>query len=116
MHEVSLANSILESVLEVARTHGAERIEQVKLEIGSLRQVVPDMLQFAFTAVSQGTPAEGAELQWADVPAELLCRACETRFHPEDTDWSCPYCGAGGGHLVQGDELIIRSVVLVDNP
>jgi hydrogenase nickel incorporation protein HypA/HybF len=112
MHEFSIVARILETALEVSRQHGDAPIERVTVEIGSLRQVTPDVMVFAFEVASRGTSAEGAAFEWNEIPAEVLCERCETLFHPAESLWLCPECGAGGGRVIRGDELILKSVTL----
>lgn len=112
MHEFSIVTRILEMAIEVSRQHGDLPVERVTVEIGSLRQVAPEVLLFAFEAASRGTSAEGAIFEWSEIPAEVLCERCETRFQPAMALWLCPNCGAGGGRVIRGDELILKSVTL----
>lgn len=62
MHEVALAQSILDIVTETARKNKAGKIIGIRLRIGKLSCVNLDSLQFAFSCISPDTPAEGAEL------------------------------------------------------
>ncbi len=113
MHEFSIAEELLKATLEVAESHDRRAVERVRVHIGRLRQVVPDALTFAFDALTKGTLAEGAALVWEEVPTRVRCRQCETVFQPEeDWFWSCPSCGAAGGEVLEGEELILESVTL----
>lgn len=114
MHELSIVKRILDLSLDVSRGHGARPIERVTVEIGALRQVVPESMSFAFEAASRGTPAEGAVFDWTEIPAEVICENCESLFRPGEAVWACPRCGAGGGRVVRGNELVLRSVTLRD--
>jgi hydrogenase nickel incorporation protein HypA/HybF len=114
MHEFSLAERILECALELSATHEGAPVERIEVEIGALRAVVPDSLLFAFEAAAQETAAEGARLDWREVPAQVECRACQANYEPQDMIWSCPECGTVGGRAVHGDELLITRVVLGD--
>src|SRR5437588_3441538 len=73
MHELAIAQSITEIV---CRHAAGRRVSKVDLTVGRLRQVVPSSLAFSFELVSQGTVAEGAELEMHPVPAVVLCRDC----------------------------------------
>ena len=114
MHELSIVKRILEMALEVSRDHGDQPVERVEVQVGVLRQVVPESMLFAFEAACRGTLAEGAVFEWSKVPAEVICERCEAVFHPEFALWVCPACGAGGGRIVAGDELLVSSVTLRD--
>lgn len=112
MHELSIVARILDMALDVSRRNGDATVERVWVDIGALRQVVPEIMSFAFEAASRGTRAENAVFEWCEVPAEIVCENCETKFGPQEPIWLCPECGAGGGYIVHGDELVLRSVTL----
>ena len=63
MHEMSLAESILQIVEETARSSAADQVRAVRLEIGTLSHVERDALRFCFDAVTRGTLADGARLE-----------------------------------------------------
>jgi len=112
MHEFSIAAQILECVLQVARDHGGLPVKRVSLDIGGLQQVVPDALRFAFEASIQGTLAEGATLEWREIPVRVQCNAGGREYAPDGLFWTCPGCGGAGAQVRQGDELLVRSVEL----
>jgi hydrogenase nickel incorporation protein HypA/HybF len=62
MHEMALAEGMLEIVESTARASGATKVKRVWLEIGALSHVAPDALLFCFDAVTRGSLAEGATL------------------------------------------------------
>jgi hydrogenase nickel incorporation protein HypA/HybF len=62
MHEVSVAQSILNIIKDTAEKNGVKKIIEVKLKIGELSCINFSSLQFAFSLISQGSLAEGAKL------------------------------------------------------
>jgi hydrogenase nickel incorporation protein HypA/HybF len=113
MHEFSLAEPLLKAALEVAEKQGGLAVEQVHAQIGRLRQVAPDALTFAFDSLKKGTAAEGATLIWNEISPSVRCAMCAVVFEPEDDRlWLCPSCGAVGGELLAGNELIVERVIL----
>lgn len=112
MHEFSIAAQILECVLQVARDHGGLPVKSVSLDIGGLQRIAPEALRFAFEASTQGTLAEGAALDWREIAVLVQCDACGREYGPEGPFWICPGCGATGGQVRHGDELLVRSVEL----
>lgn len=110
MHEFSIATQLLDKVLEAARLHGAARVTAVEVEVGALQLVVPEALQAAFRAASQATPAEGAELRLAEVPAAAVCRPCGRRFAPEVANYVCPQCGQADAEIVEGRGVVLKFI------
>ena len=102
MHELSIA----EAVLAVARQHtGGRRLAAVRVEVGHLRQVVPDALVFAFELL-----APGVELEIVEVPAEGLCRACGAVTVFDGFPLACAACGSLDVEIVRGEELRVESL------
>lgn len=62
MHEVAVAQSILDMAIDVARQNNAVKIIRISLRLGEHACINPDSLQFAFSCISQESMAEGAGL------------------------------------------------------
>ena len=114
MHEFSLVRSILETALTCSSEHGNRPVTKVTVRVGALRQVVPELMMFAFEAAREGTVAEGATLEWTEVPLVVTCTECSRTFTPDNAIWECPNCGGFNATVVQGDELILQSIELLD--
>ena len=112
MHELSIADAILRIALAHA---GVRRIESIEVEVGHLRQVVPDALAFAFTLVSEGTEAEGAELVMEEVPAAGVCRVCGIESELPGFPLACEACGSLDVELVRGEELLVDALTMASD-
>lgn len=111
MHEMSIANAILQQALEVAAQHGAKHVAELEVSVGELRQVVPDALHCAFRAVCIGTAAEGAKLRLTHEPIGAVCGECAGRYQPTVYNFACPHCGAAAARIVAGNDIVLESVV-----
>ncbi len=67
MHEFDIARALLRSTLGKMKEHRVERIAAVKLRLGRLNLLTPEMLQSAFDLVSKGTALEGVRLEVEEV-------------------------------------------------
>jgi hydrogenase nickel incorporation protein HypA/HybF len=114
MHELGIAQSLLEIVEQEARPYEGARVLRIQLRIGTLSTVVPDALRFAFDAITRGGMAEGAALEIEEVPLSIRCHACAEAFIVEDPFMVCPRCGAADVEMVSGRELEIRSMEIED--
>ncbi len=110
MHEMAVTRSVLDIAIRHAQQADASRITQIKLVIGEMTGIVDDSLQFYFDFLSQDTMAKGASLVFDRRPAVYRCRECETTFHPEGLDWTCPACDALAFEVVSGREFRIESI------
>jgi hydrogenase nickel incorporation protein HypA/HybF len=105
MHELAIAQSLLEIVVEEGRRHNLERVNVVRLQIGVLANVVADSLTFSFEMVSQNTIAAGAILEIETLPLVAQCSACGLRFEIENQVFLCTRCGQPDLKLISGREL-----------
>jgi len=110
MHEFGIAESLLKTALEAAGRQGAARVEQVNLRIGALAGVVDEALTFAFEALADGTPAQGARLHIEAIPVTCYCSACAREFEAPRFSYRCPTCQALSRELRRGRELELVSV------
>ncbi len=106
MHELSIAESIVEAVQ--ARTH-EDQVRVVRVRIGKLAAVVPDALEFCFELAACGTPLEGARLEIAERPGRAHCRSCDQEFALPDLVLLCS-CGSADLEILAGRELQVASV------
>ena len=63
MHEMSIAQSILDIALEEIAKQGCARLDLIRVECGALAGVVPDSLQFCFEALVQGKELQISHLE-----------------------------------------------------
>lgn len=111
MHELSIATQLLDSILAVAADNRAERVDEVEVLLGAMRLVVPEALEQAFEIVAEGTLAQGAQLKLTEVGLRGRCRGCGHEFEPGIGNFACPACGRADVDIVQGDDIILKSVV-----
>ena len=62
MHEMSIAEGIIEIVERAAGRSGVTRVKEVRIEVGELAGVDIPSLEFAWVSVTRGGPAEGSRL------------------------------------------------------
>lgn len=112
MHELSLAQSIVEIVEQHLRSAGPGRVTSVRVKVGEMANVVPESLAFCFDTVIEGTPLDGSHLEIERVPISCLCRHCQREFEPRGHAFHCPGCGSQEIEIVSGMELNIVGVEL----
>lgn len=110
MHELSIAQIIIEQADAAAREAGGARVRGVTCRVGILRQIDGELLRDAFAMAMTGTACDGAELTVESVGMTARCSTCGRRFEIAGWNWACPRCGAEGMDLQGGDELEIVSL------
>lgn len=107
MHELGIAQSILDSVRDEAAAHGGGRVTRIGLRIGELSGVNADALRFSFEVTTQDTEFGCTKLDIEDVPLTARCAACSTDFRVVNFNTVCPACGSSDTRTTRGDELQI---------
>ena len=110
MHELSIARSIVETVLDEAGKAHADRVVKVTLKIGELAGIMPDSLHFCFELLTRETIAAHAELAIISVPVTAQCPRCSTTFTISQNLYRCSECGNPDIELRSGRELQIANV------
>jgi len=112
MHEMSLAESIVELVEDTARRENAIRVGLVVLEIGQLSSVEPDALRFCFDLVTRGGIAAGAALEIIDVAGAGWCAACALTVPMKELYGTCPVCGCHQLKPTAGTGMQVREIAI----
>ncbi|MEW5953877.1 MAG: hydrogenase maturation nickel metallochaperone HypA [Bacillota bacterium] len=107
MHEISLVQSLLKTVIESAAANSISSVHRIRLVVGEMHGALPDALQFAFEVLSGGTVCAGAMLEVEKRPLVLRCSPCGQEFGPEGISRRCPACGGSSVVLVSGDEMCV---------
>jgi len=110
MHELTLIQNILTIILETAKANNLHSVNKVTLQVGRLRQVVPEFLQFAFATVTQSTIVAGAQLMIVHLPVIFLCHNCQQQFTTDEHIYICPKCQNITLEIISGKEIIITSI------
>ena len=112
MHEISIIAGLFETLLEQARDHNARGVTAVRLKVGLLSGIVPELLASAFDMYKKGTIAENAALEVETVPLGVRCRACGAESRKEDFVLACPSCASPDLEIVQGTEIVLEKIEL----
>jgi hydrogenase nickel incorporation protein HypA/HybF len=113
MHELSLANNIIDQVCEAAKQNGAAKIISVRVLIGPLSGIEPASLDFCFTEACSGTLAAGAILIMEKSPLLIKCQICEKESEVIPSDLSCPKCNRNDIVVLSGKEFKIIDLEVV---
>jgi hydrogenase nickel incorporation protein HypA/HybF len=107
MHEMSIAQSLIQILQEEMAKHGAATLRSVRLSIGEMSAIVPESLSFCFEIITQGTPLEGAKLLMDRIPLKGYCPDCDQPFDIKDFVFICPTCRSPNIETIEGQELSI---------
>ncbi len=111
MHELSIAQRLVEIALENMQEANAEIVVAVTVRIGALSCVHEDALQFGFELVTQATPLADAVLRIIKLPVAIYCESCEKVLELRSIQcFQCPVCGTPSADIRQGCELDLQSI------
>jgi hydrogenase nickel incorporation protein HypA/HybF len=110
MHELSIAQSLIDIAENTARVENCGRIQAIKIRLGEFTTIVREALEFAFEIARIGTMAENARLQIESIPMEVECVLCGPGVVPlRAICLLCPRCGLPV-KIVSGEELQVEYV------
>ena len=106
VHEVALSTQLARVVNRAA--HG-KKVTDVHLEIGALRQVVPESLMYAWQFVVKGTPLDGVQLNVDWIPLVIRCDQGHITTVKEELNLMCPKCGKTT-NIMSGKEFTVVDI------
>jgi hydrogenase nickel incorporation protein HypA/HybF len=112
MHELSVCQSLLSQVKDIAAERQAYAVSSITIGIGALSGVEPQLLKSAYSIASAGTIAEHAELIIEHRPIRVRCNQCGSESDALANKLICKECGDWRTTLISGDELLLMSVEL----
>jgi hydrogenase nickel incorporation protein HypA/HybF len=110
MHEMALAESLIQLVEEEGRKQGFTRVRVVRLEVGAFGAVEPEALRFCFDAVTRGSIAEDAALDIVALPGAGWCLDCARTVAIAERFGACPECGGFHVQMSAGEELRLKEL------
>ncbi|MFA6233441.1 MAG: hydrogenase maturation nickel metallochaperone HypA [Bacteroidota bacterium] len=112
MHELSIAENIVEIAVAHLRKDGGTAVTEIELEIGTLAGIEIDALTFAMDAATKNTPLQNAEVRILTVQGRLHCNVCGVEFDAEDFFLPCPSCGGFDNTALKGQEMRVKSLLV----
>jgi hydrogenase nickel incorporation protein HypA/HybF len=110
MHEMSLAEGVLQVMEDASRQQMFSKVTTVWLEIGQLSGVEPEAMRFCFDAVVSGSLAQGARLEIIALPGSGWCMACAKTQPMAEVFGECPECGGYQMQVSGGTELRVKEL------
>jgi len=110
VHELSIAQSIINIVEESVCLQPGERVLTVEMVAGELTGIVTETMEFCFEFAAKDTVAQGARLTVETVPVMGRCKDCGREFAVENYNFVCPDCESTRIDMVSGTELYVKQV------
>ncbi|TRZ89744.1 MAG: hydrogenase maturation nickel metallochaperone HypA [Rhodocyclaceae bacterium] len=110
MHEMSLAEGVLQLIEDAAREQEFEKVTAVWLEIGQLSGVEVEAMKFCFDAVMRDSIADGARLEIIALPGTGWCMECAITVPMDEVFGECPRCGGHQMQVTGGTEMRVKEL------
>ncbi|MBU2445746.1 MAG: hydrogenase maturation nickel metallochaperone HypA [Bacteroidetes bacterium] len=115
MHELSIAQEIVNIVNQYLPENGNNSVRSVKVAVGKLSNILPDSLEFCFEAITTNSNLHGAKLEIEKIPLTVQCGDCNEKSDLEETIFVCPNCGGFNLQILSGRELNVIEIELDEN-
>ncbi len=116
MHELTLANSLVELASDYARKNGGRRVSSVTIRLGVLCGI-SRALYFCFEPAARGTLCEGSVLTIIEIPVSVYCAGCNAPKTPRAIhNLRCPDCGRPTPRVLTGREMELVSIEIECKP
>jgi hydrogenase nickel incorporation protein HypA/HybF len=113
MHELSLAESMIQIIEDAAVAQKFERVRVIWIEVGSMAGVEAEALRFCFDAVARDTVAQGSRLEIVDVPGSGTCLDCGSNHPVANLFDACPACGSFAVQVSGGTGMRVKELDVV---
>ena len=109
MHELAIANALAELAEGEAVRLGATNVLHLRVKVGALRQIEPEMLKDAFDMARAGRLAH-SDLEVSLTLPIVRCLHCGAEERLDTFDARCRACGSTDADVSGGDELELTSM------
>lgn len=110
MHEMSIAESVLQIIEDAARADKCSKVKTVWLEIGRLACVEKEALRFCFDVVTRDSVAQDARLEIIETPGQGWCMQCARNVAVTARYEPCPSCGSFQIEVTGGEEMRVKEL------
>lgn len=113
VHELSISHTISRIATRAAQ---GRRVKAIHLDIGQMRQIIPETLRYCWNIVREGEDSlKRSELVVRHIPVRLLCLSCGHETQLEGYPLLlCEECGTNEVEMLSGEEFLLRSLDLFD--
>ncbi|HAA83611.1 MULTISPECIES: hydrogenase maturation nickel metallochaperone HypA [Thermodesulfobacterium] len=114
MHEFFIVQNVIRTVEDLMVNHPKKKVVKAVLLIGRFSGVEPELLQTALDFFKQGSVLKDAEIVIEIEDLRMRCQKCQQEFSKEKWDLTCPFCGSFETEVLSGEEMLLKSLELVD--
>lgn len=110
MHELSIAEAIINSLKNIKAKYPDNVIKNVKINYGKFQMIIPDALMFYLDILKKGTEFNETRFTFQEESLKARCKKCNKEFETSELDFICPSCGSNEIEYLNGTELYIEKI------
>ncbi len=127
MHELSIAQKIIEIIESKAKQNNFSKVSNAKLKIGKMAAFQKDQLEFCLNTFQKSEIIKEMNFDICEVPVKLLCNNCGNYFIDDrfnDYEFAhvyahapglyiplpCPQCKSKNISVISGSEIELTSI------
>jgi hydrogenase nickel incorporation protein HypA/HybF len=114
MHELSIAQNIIDMIQQHIPEHEWNQVTAVRLKIGASAGIVPDSLEFSFHAITSGSALCHARLITERIPFRVQCRTCSAITENDEGFALCSACQGADIQILSGTELQMTEIEMIE--
>ena len=111
MHELSLAQEVIDLVSREAEKNEVTVIREILIEIGELSGVEADAFELALDLLVKNSILENTTKQIIHTPGKGKCIACDLEFEMNQILSTCPECHCYPSEITGGREFRVISMM-----
>ena len=116
MHELGVVFHCIKQINDIAAENKVAKINSVTIQIGEVSTVIPYYFEDCWNwAIKKEPVLKDSKLIVEIVDAVTHCEACGKDYPTVQHGKTCPHCGSGNTFLLQGNEIYIKQVEVIDN-
>ena len=106
LHEMAILDNMLDVINFQMKEHNIKALKKVKIVVGELTGVAPDVLEFCWDLSIENSSYKEAILEVEKIKAVAICSKCTNRYL-FSLGPVCNNCGGGVKEILSGRELYI---------
>lgn len=111
MHELGIVYEIIKTVDDVKREQNLTEIQSIIINVGEMRDIVPQFLKEAWQNARIYTEYPDAEFVVNVISANAKCKHCGHIYPVKNLGITCPNCNNMDFEIISGREFDIDKII-----
>lgn len=112
MHELSVAQNIIEIVKENVPEKDLRNVKTISLEVGEFSGIIPDSLEYCFDVIKADASLGNSKMEIKKIPFVLFCDDCKSETTNNMGIRFCEKCNSSNTRIISGTDMQIINVEL----